>query len=109
MGDDAVPLLGLSLCSSRLLVPEEIIDPEMDVTRTLVHSLASQYLGVYIVPSRRTETWHTVGIDYYMKYLYLCKLCCYNDYRFRMKELAVGLCDVDRGSPSVHDLGTYLH
>src|SRR3569833_259814 len=81
----------------------------MDGTRSLVHSLACQYFGVYIVPSRRTETWLTVGIAYYMTDLYLCKLCGNNDYRFRMKEMADRLCDEDRGRPSLHDLGTYLH
>ncbi len=105
----AVPLLGFALCSNRLLFPEDIIDPELDVTRILVHSLACQYFGVYIVPNQRTESWLTVGIAYYMTDLYLAKLCGNNDYRFRMKTMADRLVQEDRRRPSLHDLGNYLH
>jgi len=104
-----VPLVGFSLCSSRLLFPEGIIDPELDVTRTMVHSLASQYFGVYIVPDLRTDTWLMVGIAYYMTDLYLAKLCGNNDYRFRIKMMADKLVAEDRSRPSLHELGNCLH
>ncbi|TPX17162.1 uncharacterized protein E0L32_003280 [Thyridium curvatum] len=106
---DTVPLLSFSLCSTRLLFPEGIIDTEIDVTRTLVHSLACQYFGVYIVPNQRTDIWLTVGISYYMTDLFLARLCGNNDYRFRIKTMADRLLKDDIKRPSLHDLGTFLY
>ncbi len=104
---DTTPLLSFSLCSTRLLFPDSIVERDIEVTRKLVHSLAYQYFGAYIVPNQRTEMWLTVGIAYYMTDLFMCKLCGNNDYRFRMKNLADKLAEEDRGRPSLHDLGTY--
>ncbi|EFW99627.1 transcription initiation factor tfiid subunit tsm1 [Grosmannia clavigera kw1407] len=104
---DTTPLLSFSLCSNRLLFPEGIEDRDIEVTRKLVHSLAYQYFGAYIVPNQRTELWLTVGIAYYMTDLFLGKLCGNNDYRFRIKTMADRLAEEDRGRPSLHELGTY--
>lgn len=107
MVSDTVPLLSFSLCSNRLLYPDGIEDRNIEVTRKLVHSLAYQYFGAYIVPNQRSELWLTVGIAYYMTDLFLSKLCGNNDYRFRIKTMADRLAEEDRGRPSLQDLGTY--
>ncbi|EPE10295.1 tata-binding protein associated factor taf2 [Ophiostoma piceae UAMH 11346] len=109
MVSETTPLLSFSLCSTRLLFPDNIIERDFDVTRKLVHSLAYQYFGSYIVPNQRTEMWLTVGIAYYMTDLFLSKLCGNNDYRYRMKEMSDLLAEEDRGRPSLHDLGTYTY
>lgn len=109
MVSETTPLLSFSLCSTRLLFPDNIIERDFDVTRKLVHSLAYQYFGSYIVPNQRSEMWLTVGIAYYMTDLFLSKLCGNNDYRYRMKEMSDLLAEEDRGRPSLHDLGTYSY
>ncbi|CAK7201317.1 Transcription initiation factor TFIID subunit 2 [Sporothrix eucalyptigena] len=109
MVSDTTPLLSFSLCSTRLLFPDSIVERDLDVTRKLVHSLAYQYFGSYIVPNQRAEMWLTVGIAYYMTDLFLCKLCGNNDYRFRIKSMSDRLAEEDRDRPSLHDLGTYTY
>ncbi|CAK7229490.1 Transcription initiation factor TFIID subunit 2 [Sporothrix curviconia] len=109
MVSDTTPLLSFSLCSTRLLFPDNIVERDLDVTRKLVHALAYQYFGSYIVPNQRTEMWLTVGIAYYMTDLFLCKLCGNNDYRFRIKSMSDRLAEEDRDRPSLHDLGTYTY
>ncbi|CAK7564405.1 MAG: Transcription initiation factor TFIID subunit 2 [Sporothrix epigloea] len=109
MVSDTTPLLSFSLCSTRLLFPDNIVERDLDVTRKLVHSLAYQYFGSYIVPNRRAEMWLTVGIAYYMTDLFLCKLCGNNDYRFRIKVMSDRLAEEDRNRPSLHDLGIYSY
>ncbi|EOO00745.1 putative tata-binding protein associated factor taf2 protein [Phaeoacremonium minimum UCRPA7] len=109
MIEDTVPLQSFSLCSTRLLYPEEVIDTEIEVTRKLIHTLASQYFGIYIVPNKRTDTWIVVGLAYYMTDLFMKKLCGNNYYRFQMRYWSDKLVDADLGRPSLHELGEHLH
>lgn len=106
---DCVPLCAFSLCSSRILYPPEIIDHEIDVTRTLVHSLASQWFGVNIVPNQKQDIWLVAGIAWFMTDLFMKKLCGTNDYRFRLKLMADRLVEVDMNRPSLQSLGDHLH
>lgn len=106
---DTVETTSLSLCSSRLLYPYDIIDTEIDVTRKLVHSLATQYLGVHIVPNQRSDRWLVVGIQWYMTDLFMRTLCGTNWYKFHLKTMSDKLVKADVGRPSLHDLGGYLH
>ncbi|SPO07635.1 related to TSM1 - component of TFIID complex [Cephalotrichum gorgonifer] len=109
MVDDTVPLYSISFVSTRLLHPETIIDTEVEVTRKLVHSLASQWSGVCVIPNTRRDRWVTTGIAYYMTDLFMKKLCGNNEYRFQIKVSADKLVDMDVGRPSLFDLGQYLH
>lgn len=109
MTEDTTPLQGFSLASSRLLYPEDVIDNEVEVTRKLVHTIASQYFGVFINPNERTDTWIVIGLAYYMTDLYLRKLAGNNYYRYQMRMSATKLTEVDHGRPSLHDLGRILH
>ena len=108
MVSDTAEATSLSLCSSRMLYPSDIIDPEIDVTRRLVHSLASQYLGVHIVPNKRSDRWLVVAIQWYMTDLFLKTLCGTNWYKFHLKTLSDRLVEADVGRPSLHDLGEHL-
>ncbi|KAL2017713.1 hypothetical protein VTK56DRAFT_1738 [Thermocarpiscus australiensis] len=109
MVEDTAPATSMSLCSTRLLYPEDVIDPEVDVTRKLVHALASQYFGVHIVPNKRSDTWLVVGIQWFMTDLFMRTLCGNNWYRFHIKTLSDKLVEVDVHRPSLHDLGEHLH
>lgn len=108
MIEDTMPLLGFSLISSRLLYPEDVIDTEIEVTRKLVHTIASQYFGIYIQPDKLTDTWIVVGLAYYMTDLFLRRLAGNNYYRYQMRIRAERLTESDYGRPSLHDLGRVL-
>lgn len=109
MVPETVPLCGFSLCSNRLLFPREIIDYEVEVARTLVHALASQWFGINIIPSENSDIWLVVGIAWFMTDLYLKILCGNNWYRFRMKDQGDHLVQIDFSRPSLEDLGNHLH
>ncbi|KFY26240.1 hypothetical protein V493_04210 [Pseudogymnoascus sp. VKM F-4281 (FW-2241)] len=106
---DTISVAALSLCSSRLIIPEDIIDPEIETTRKLIHALASQWIGVSIIPNQRRDMWAVVGVSYYITDLCMQKLCGNNDYRFRQKANADKLVDLDFQRPSIHALGEILH
>jgi transcription initiation factor TFIID subunit 2 len=98
----------LSLCSTRLLYPEDIIDPEMEVTRTLVHAIASQWIGVGIVPNESADRWVTIGLSHFMTGLFMKDLCGNNEYAFRQKQLQDKLVELDIKRPSLSALGEVL-
>ena len=109
MVPETVPATSMSLCSTRLLYREDIIDPEIENTRKLVHALACQYLGVHIVPNERSDTWLVVGIQWYMTDLFMKTICGNNWYRFHLKTLSDKLIEADINRPSLHALGKHLH
>ncbi|KAK5658797.1 hypothetical protein OQA88_1609 [Cercophora sp. LCS_1] len=109
MIQDTAAATSMSLCSTRLLYPEHVIDPEIEVTRKLVHALASQYVGVNIVPNQRSDSWIVVGIQWFMTDLFMKSLCGNNWYRFHLKTMSDKLIDADVNRPSLHDLGHHLH
>lgn len=108
MVEDTVPLQGFSLATNRILYPEDIIDTEVEVTRKLVHTIASQYFGIFLNPNELTDTWIVVGLAYYMTDQYMRKLAGNNYFRYQMRTLAEYLTQVDHGRPSLHDLGRHL-
>lgn len=106
---DTAEAISLSLCSTRLLYSDKIIDKEISCTRQLVHSLAVQYFGIHIVPNRRTDIWLVVAIQWYMTDLFMKTLCGNNWYRFHLKTLSDRLVKTDVNRPAIHDLGEHLH
>lgn len=106
--EDTLPTACLSICSSRLLFPEEIIDPIYDSTRLLVHALACQWIGVNIIPREPLDTWVTVAVSWYIADTFMRKLCGNNEYRFRLKQMSDRVCDLDYERPSIYDMGTIL-
>lgn len=99
----------LSLCSSRLLFGEDIIDPEIENVRTLVHAIACQWIGVSIVPNQRCDRWATIGLSYFMTDLFIKTLCGNNQYVFRQKQRNDLCVEEDFRRPSLYDLGEILH
>ncbi|KAK3394651.1 hypothetical protein B0H63DRAFT_53908 [Podospora didyma] len=108
MVSDTGAAASMSLCSTRLLYPEDIIDPDLDVTMKLVHALATQYFGVHIVPNQRSDYWLIVGIQWLMTFCFLRVLCGNNWYRFHLKNMADRLVAADVNRPSLYDMGKYL-
>lgn len=99
----------LSICSNRLLLGEDIIDPEIENVRTLVHAIASQWFGVAIVPNQKCDRWITIGLSHFMTGLFMKSLCGNNEYAFRQKTLSDRLVELDIDRPSLHALGETLH
>ncbi|KAJ5114505.1 hypothetical protein NUU61_000264 [Penicillium alfredii] len=105
---DTLPMACMSICSSHLLFPAEIIDPMYDSTRALVHGLACQWTGINIIPNEPVDTWVTVGVAWYITDTFMRKLCGNNEYRFRLKQMSDRVCDLDFERPSIYDMGTIL-
>ena len=99
----------LSLCSTRLLFDETLIDPEMENTRTLAHAIASQWIGVSVIPNQPSDRWVTIGLSHFMTGLFMKNLCGNNDYMFRQKTLTDRLVEQDVNRPPLHALGEILH
>ncbi|KAI1872262.1 uncharacterized protein JN550_003981 [Neoarthrinium moseri] len=106
---DTVPLCGFSLCSNRILFPRDIIDTEIEVTRTLVHALASQWFGITIIPNKKSDIWLVMGIAWFMTDLFMKSLAGNNWYRYQMKDQADRLVEIDMKRPSLESLGEHLH
>ncbi|OJJ46069.1 hypothetical protein ASPZODRAFT_67245 [Penicilliopsis zonata CBS 506.65] len=106
--ESTLPTACLSICSNHLLFPEEIIDPMYESTRKLTSALASQWVGVNIVPKEPADTWVTVGVAWYITDTFMRKLCGNNEHRFRMKQMSDRVCDLDYERPSIYDMGNIL-
>ncbi|KAI0158207.1 hypothetical protein GGR57DRAFT_39115 [Xylariaceae sp. FL1272] len=109
MVESTIPLCAFSLCSSRLLCPADIIDYEIETTRTLVYALASQWFGVNVVPNTSADIWVVAGVAWFMTDHFMKYAEGNNAFRFRMKTMADRLVDIDVKRPSLQDLGSHLY
>ena len=105
---DVIPAAWMSICSNHFLFPEEIIDLLYDVTRSLVHALACQWIGVNIVPKEPVDTWVTVGVAWYITDMFMRKLCGNNEHRFRLKQMSDRVCELDYERPPIYEMGGIL-
>ena len=106
---DTCTTAGFSFCSTRLLFPDDIIDPIYDTTRKLVHTLACQYAGISIAPKDPSDSWCIVGMAYFLTDLFLKHLCGNNEYRYQQKLAADKVLELDFERPPLHSLGSTLH
>ncbi len=106
--DDTAIAGSFTVCSNRLLYPANIIDTAEDVTRTLVHAIASQWVGINVIPQLPTDSWIVIGIAHYIAEAFMKELCGNNEYRARMKQQADLVCDMDHNRPSLFEMGTML-
>jgi transcription initiation factor TFIID subunit 2 len=105
---DVAHTASLSICSSRLLFPETVWEPLESTTRTLIHAVASQWIGVNVIAQRPNDHWIIVGGSWFMTELYLRELFGRNDHRFRQKLMADEIIELDNKRPPLHILGEYL-
>jgi len=99
----------MSLCSNRLLFPPNIIDTEKEVVRILAHAVATQWMGVSVVPNEAPDRWVTIGLSHFMTGLFMKSLFGNNDYQFRQKTLADQLVELDIKRPPLYGLGVILN
>ena len=102
---DVLHTATLSICSSRLLFPEDTLEPIERVTRQLVHALASQWMGIDIVAKEPVDTWVVIGIAYYITDTFMRKLCGRNDYRYNQKRATDRVVELDLDRPSLAEMG----
>ncbi|KAF2795808.1 hypothetical protein K505DRAFT_359839 [Melanomma pulvis-pyrius CBS 109.77] len=105
---DVAHTASFSICSSRLLFPETVWEPLVDTTRTLIHAVASQWIGVNVIAQRPNDQWIIVGGSWFMTELYLRELFGRNDHRFRQKQMADKIIQLDNRRPPLYVLGEYL-
>ncbi|KAF2806079.1 uncharacterized protein BDZ99DRAFT_501598 [Mytilinidion resinicola] len=108
LATDVTISASMSICSTRLLYPKEELDPINYVTRMLVYALASQWIGVYVIPQTANDWWIIVGGAWFITDLYLRELFGKNDYKYRLKLMADKIVATDVKRPSIQDLGPYL-
>lgn len=109
LAEDTVILHSLAFASNRLLYPEDILDKEIETTRSIIFTLTSQWIGINMIPNTRNDLWLVIGIAHYMTDIFMKKLCGNNEYRFRMKTMADELARIDINRPCLFDLGPILH
>lgn len=98
----------LSICSNRLLFPENVLEPLDPHTRVLIHAFASQYMGVNIIPKEATDLWVITGVAGFMRDLFMKKLAGNNEYRYRQKLACEEVIKLDFERYSIHQLGGVL-
>lgn len=98
----------LSICSNRLLFPEDVIEPLDRVSRQLVHALAVQWMGINIVPKDPSDFWVVVGIAYFITDIFMKKLSGNNEYRYNQKRVADRVVELDIDRPSLYDTGALI-
>lgn len=108
LASDVTIAASMSICSTRLLYPQDIQEPIESVTRSLVYALASQWIGVYVVPATPQDWWIIVGGAWFMTDFYLRDLMGKNDYKYRQKLMADRVVAMDIRRPSIFDLGPHL-
>ncbi|EKG22223.1 hypothetical protein MPH_00402 [Macrophomina phaseolina MS6] len=110
--DDLVPDIthtaSLTLCNNSLLYPEDVLDPLFPVTRKLVHALAFQWVGINVIPKTSQDWWVIYALSHFMSDDFLEQLCGRNEHRFRMKQMADRVVQLDIDRPSLQVLGDYL-
>lgn len=105
---DTTETAGLSICSTRLLFPDDVIDPLPVVTWTLINTLATQWAGIHLVPRAPNDAWAIAGIRSFMTDIFLKSLSGNNEYRYQQKLACDQVYEQDLNRPSLHDLGSVL-
>ncbi|KAH9824294.1 hypothetical protein DFH28DRAFT_1103158 [Melampsora americana] len=95
----------LTLYPSDLLYPSDIIDQVYETKSLLVHSLASQWVGVNIIPKSPSDTWLINGLSLYITAMYLKRVWGLNEYRFRLKKDMMKCVQLDVNKPPICQLG----
>lgn len=100
---------GVTMCSTRLLYPDGVIDPAQEITRQLAHAVVSQWIGINIVAEEPRDNWVIIGAAYYITDLIMKDLCGNNEYRYHIKQQADLVYEMDHDRPSIYDMGALLH
>ncbi|KAI6031377.1 hypothetical protein BKA83DRAFT_4199448 [Pisolithus microcarpus] len=88
----------LSLVTVDLLHGDDAIEQIVETRQALSHSLASQWMGINILPKTWSDTWLVNGLSLYITSLFIRKLLGNNEYRYRLKRDMQRVVEWDNGS-----------
>jgi transcription initiation factor TFIID subunit 2 len=91
----------LSIISSDLLFPPNVIEQAFETRQVLSHGLASQWVGVNIIQRHWADTWLINGLSLYISGQFLRKLMGNNEYRFRIKKDILRCAALDVRMPPI--------
>lgn len=91
--------VGLIVCDDKLLYPPNVIEPIFSAPRHFSVAIATQWVGISILPKRWEDLWLIFGISGFMSLCFLKKLIGNNEYRFSIKKLSEEICSKDIGMP----------
>ncbi|EPX74829.1 TATA-binding protein associated factor Taf2 [Schizosaccharomyces octosporus yFS286] len=91
----------LVIASNSILFPKDNLDDIYESTKTLTWALASQWIGVYLIPKAWNDLWLIFGLSYFITGLFLKKMMGNNDHRFRLKKDVLKLLELDIGRPPI--------
>ncbi|KAI5968086.1 taf2 [Candida margitis] len=77
---------GLSILSTALLYPPDLIEPMFTSTDILLTSIATQWSGINIAPRTFDDIWCTSGIAGFMAISFVQKLMGTNEFRFKIRD-----------------------
>ncbi|KAG7664263.1 taf2 [[Candida] subhashii] len=100
---------GLSILSTDLLYPPDIIEPMFTSTEVLLTSIATQWSGINIAPQTFNDMWCTIGISHFMANSYIKKLMGTNEYRYKIKRAIDELVIQDTDSNGKKPLGIQFY
>ena len=86
---------GLSILSSSLLYPPDLIEPMFVTTDILLETMAAQWSGVNIVPNTFNDMWLTIGMAGFMAISYIKHLMGSNEYRYKIKMMTKRIVEED--------------
>ncbi|RUS23026.1 hypothetical protein BC937DRAFT_93382, partial [Endogone sp. FLAS-F59071] len=99
----AMSSASLAICSTHLLYPPDVIDQAYETRRTLSLALATQWLGIHIVPKVWPDIWLIVGMANFVTSMFLKKHLGNNEYRLRLKKDIARCCAMDVGRPPLYN------
>ncbi len=76
---------GMTVCSSDLLYPREVIDQAFITRPILSYALASQWMGINIIPRTYGDLWLVNGLASYINSLFLRTLMGNSEYRYKLR------------------------
>ncbi|KAL6454215.1 TAF2 Transcription initiation factor TFIID subunit 2 [Candida maltosa Xu316] len=94
---------GLSIFSTELLYPANMIEPMFTTTDVLVQSMATQWAGINISPQTFNDMWCTLGISGFMAISFIKKLMGSNEFRFRVRRRMEQIVAEDVGKHPIAD------
>jgi transcription initiation factor TFIID subunit 2 len=109
MASDYSITAGLTICSTRLLFPENVLDPLETVPRLLTEALAGQYSGIALVAREPADAWLIAGMRTFMADSFMKSLAGNNEYRYRQKLDSDRVHALDRNRPALYGMGPILH
>ncbi|KAK0529562.1 hypothetical protein OC835_004301 [Tilletia horrida] len=95
----------LSLFSDALLHPATIIDQAYETRQVIANAIATQWVGINIIPKWYADCWLTSSLASYITALFLRRLFGNNEYRFRLKKDCDQCAMWDVGMPPLYQPG----